>query len=292
MDYYSKYLKYKNKYTTLKLLKGGSFILSDNIILCGTHNNRLECFFKSIEKDYPNIAFNNCVIIRCYNENDKLKFRMIYEGEDNQSKHLFIKNAWTIETFNFFFSNRNYNNNIIKLPKNTDVLLIRHALGVHNKMSLLEKMFNFKKDSQLDVIGIEQSERAGIFLRHHLKSKKLYFMASHLIRTQQTIAVIMKMLDILQTIYIVPCAHELNLVIGNNCDCNILQKFPIPSNMPKCRNNNNSCDKLTNYSGVSMYNNYTVNINWDYYNNFSNNNNCQNTTILEQNIILYNSLNK
>jgi broad specificity phosphatase PhoE len=294
MDYYSKYLKYKNKYTTLKsyILKGGDNLLfSDNVILCVTHNNRLECFFRSIEKDYPNKAFNNCVVIKCYNENDKLKFKMIYEGESYNSKH-YKKTAWTINSFNNFFNNNNYNINNIILPKNTDILLIRHALGVHNKMSSLEILFNFKKDSQLDVIGIEQSERAGIFLKKLLESKKLYFMASHLVRTQQTIAIIMKMINLRQPIYIVPCSHELNVVnncYNSSCDNSILQKFPILSNMPKCKDNSNSCNKLTNFSGVDVYANYKVDLNWDYYINY-NNNKCQNTNILEQIIKLNESL--
>ena len=292
MDYYSKYLKYKNKYTTLKsyILKGGNDVsFSDNVILCGTHNNRLECFFRSIEKDYPNKAFNNCVVIKCYNENDKLKFKMIYEGESYNLKH-YKKSAWTIDSFNNFFNNKNYN---IILPPNTDILLIRHALGVHNKRSLLRTIFNFEKDSQLDVIGIEQSERAGIFLKS-LRLKNIYFMASHLVRTQQTIAIIMKMINLIKPIYIVPCAHELNLVnncYNSSCDNSILQKFPILSNMPKCRYNSNSCDKLTNFSGVDIYANYKVDINWDYYINYYNNNNkCENTNILEQIIKLNESL--
>ncbi len=290
MDYYSKYLKYKNKYCSLKLLKGGNDIsFSDNVILCGTHNNRLECFFRSIEKNYPNKAFNNCVVIKCYNENNKLKFKMIYEGESNNSRH-FTKKTWTTESFNNFFYNNIYN---INLPPNTDILLIRHALGVHNKRSLLRSLFNFEKDSQLDVIGIDQSERVGIFLKKQLESKNIYFMASYLVRTQQTIAIIMKMLNIVKPIYIIPCAHELNIVnnsYNNNCDDNILNKIPISSNIPKCRDNTNSCDKLTNFSGVDLYADYKVDINWDYYNNSIK---CQNTNILEQIIIMNNySLNK
>ncbi len=295
MDYYSKYLKYKNKYCSLKLLKGGSNLsFSENVILCGTHNNRLECFFRSIEKDYPNKSFNNCVIIKCYHNNNKVKFKMIYEGEPHNSKHLFIKNTWTLDSFNNFFNNNSYN---ILLPPNTDILLIRHALGVHNKRSLLGTLFNFKKDSELDVIGIDQSERAGVFLKKQLESKKIYFMASHLVRTQQTIAIIMKMLNLIQPIYIVPYAHELNIVnnsYNSSCDNSILQKFPILSNIPKCRDNTNSCDKLTNFSGVDLYADYKVDINWDYYINLNNSSaKYQNTTILEQIIKLYNySLNK
>ena len=55
-----------------------------NIIICGTHNNRLECFFAKLNKNnksYVSKVFNNCVIIRCFKINGMVKFNMIYEGE-------------------------------------------------------------------------------------------------------------------------------------------------------------------------------------------------------------------
>ena len=114
-------------------------------------------------------------------------------------------------------------------------------------------------------------------------------MASNLIRTQQTIGVIMKMLDRVNNIYIVPCAHELNYV-SEYCDGHLFQKIPILSNIPKCIDNTNSCNLLTNFSKVNRYNNYNVDINWDYYMN--NNIDCINTNMMYQIINLYNSLNK
>ncbi len=266
MDYYNKYLKYKNKYSSLKILIGG---FNRNVILCCSHNNRLECFFRSIEKDYPKKAFNNCVIIKYYNN----KFEMIYVGEKYESS-THNKECWDIESFNNFFSNRTYN---FDLPNNTEVLLIRHALGVHNKMSLLEKIFNFKKDSQLDTDGIFQAQRAGEFLKQYLTGvSNLLFMASSLIRTQQTIAVIMITLNKKQDILVVTCNHELNYVSNGVCDSHFIQKIPILSNIPRCKDSNNSCDKLTNFSGVVKYKDYNISINWNHYIN----KNCQDTNIL------------
>ena len=257
-----------------------------NIILCGTHNNRLECYFKNINNNFPNKFFNNCVIIKCYRINNKVKFSMIYEGEDIYN----LNNNWDILSFNQYINNFSYD---IDLPNNTEIFLIRHALGVHNKMNLLEKVFNLKIDSQLDNIGFEQAERAGIFLRGYLKNfydnNKLFFMASHLVRTQQTIGIIMKMLELInsinQRLFIVPCSHELNNS-SNNCDASILEYIPIASNIPRCKNNNNDCNLLTNFP--KKYNNYKVDINWDYYMNFyKSNKKCQNTNMIAEIINLY-----
>jgi hypothetical protein len=93
-----------------------------------------------------------------------------------------------------------------------------------------------------------------------------------------------------QTVYIVPYAHEINYVGSDN---HILQYMPVAINMPKCKSANNSCDKLTYFSGVNKYEGFEVDINWDYYTNFSNNNmKYQNTDLLYQISALYNTLNK
>ena len=297
---YSKYLKYKNKNINAKkiLLGGSSFNnttnITTNIILCGTHNNRLACYFKSINTDneYPNKGFNNCVIIRCFrDEKGFIKFNMIYEGESTGDDVVSVcsmsNGCWDIASFNNYFNNHSYN---INLPDNTEIYLIRHALGVHNKMSLLKKVFNLKKDSELDIIGLEQAERAGIFLkgfiRNFYRNAKLSFMASHLIRTQQTIGIIMKMLEIVNSIYIVPCSHELIYSGNGNCDANLFQNLPVASNTPNCTNNSGTCGTLTNFS--NRYNNYSVNINWDYYMEFYKlNMKCQDTDMVSEIIKLY-----
>jgi hypothetical protein len=306
-DYIVKYLKYKNKYLSLRNthlnMFGGSSIKNNinnnntntNIILCGTHNNRLECYFKSINKDYPNKAFNNCVIIKCYKDiNNNVKFNMIYEGESTGDDKISIcsltNGCWDIVSFNNYFNNYSYN---INLPNNTEIYLIRHALGVHNKMNVVQKIFNTKKDSILDIMGIDQAERAGLFLKGYIKKfyknitmSSISFMASHLIRTQQTIGIIMKMLEIKDTIYIVPCSHE--LIFSNNCDSSILEYIPIASNMPNCTNNSGTCNMLTNFSNIERYNTYSININWDYYMEFYKlNKKCKDTNIISEIIKLY-----
>jgi hypothetical protein len=126
-----KYLKYKSKYINYKShILGGSSVNynynnnNNNIILCGTHNNRLLCFFKqlNINNDYPNKNFNNCVIIRCFRENYKVKFNMIYEGETYDNNENIVKSlcsisndCWDIVSFNNYFNNYSYD---INLPSN------------------------------------------------------------------------------------------------------------------------------------------------------------------------------
>jgi hypothetical protein len=254
------------------------------ITLCCTHNNRLECFFRNINinNNYTNKSFNNCAIIRCYKDNNNVKFMMIYEGESSGDDIVSICSmsggCWDIVSFNNYFNNYSYD---INLPDNTEIFLIRHALGVHNKMSLIQKIFNLKIDSILDNIGIEQAKRLGIFIKGYIENFykniniNINLVASHLIRTQQTIGIIMTMMNINNKICIAPCIHELN-ISSNRCDTSIIDYIPVASNIPKCRNNNNGCDKLN-----ILNNNY--NIDWTYYIEFNKSNiKCNETDIISQ----------
>jgi hypothetical protein len=254
-----------------------------NIILCGTHNNRLECYFKSInDKNFQTKSFNNCVIIKCYKSNNQVKFNMIYEGEQHGNDKVSISSirngTWDIISFNNYFNSKSYD---INLPMNTEIYLIRHALGVHNKMNIVQQIVNLKIDSELDIIGIEQAKRTGIFLKGYIsnfyKQNSINFMASHLIRTQQTIGIIMTMLNIISPIYIVPCSHELIYSGDKHCDSLLIQKIPVASNIPKCRDNTNTCGIMTILSNIN------ININWDYYMEFYKlNKKCQDTDIVSE----------
>ncbi len=235
-----------------------------NIIICCSHNNRIELFFKKINKNnnnYTNKSFNNCSVIKCYKKNNYVNFMMIYAGEsynDTVSVCTISSGCWDIDSFNKFFNKYSYK---INIPDNTEIYLIRHALGVHNKMNVLQKIFNFKKDSELDIIGIEQAKRLGNFLKTYIKNNytnpNLYFSASHLVRTQQTIGIIMNKMNINKKIYIVPCIHEINIA-SDAFILSLFQYIPIASNIPRCRNDSNMCNKLD-----VVNNNY--NIDWAYY---------------------------
>jgi bisphosphoglycerate-dependent phosphoglycerate mutase len=251
------------------------------IILCGTHNNRLECFFNNLNKNnnYSNKSFNNCVIIKCYKD-QKVKFKMIYEGETYDGKQNNTKSlckstnkCWDIISFNNYFDNYSFDN-YINLPNDTEIFFIRHGLGIHNKMNILQKIINTNKDSELDAIGIEQSKRVGIFLKGYFtnfyKNIIIKYVASHLIRTQQTIAEIMKGLQKIDIIYIIPCIHEISF--SNNCDTSLINKIQPSSNIPNCTNNEGTCNKLND-----------IEINWDYYSEFYKlNKKCQDTNIINE----------
>jgi hypothetical protein len=292
-DDFIKYLKYKKKYLSLREaysynLSGGSNSDSTNIILCGTHNNRLLCFFNNLTNNKLG-SFNNCIIIRCFKINNETHFEMIYEGEmiennDVCANLLQNKGCWNKDSFNEFFIGKTFD---ITIPNNTEIFLIRHALGVHNKMSIMEKIFNHKKDSELDVIGYGQAERAGKFLKSYLENKninKIYFMASPLVRTQQTIGIIMNNININNNIYIVPCTHELN-THNSKCYTSLLELIPVPSNTPLCRNGDNGCDILRLYPG-------NIKLVWKYYEAFYNSNKkCKDTNMITEIIKIYNNLN-
>jgi phosphohistidine phosphatase SixA len=249
-----------------------------NLLLCCTHNNRLRDYFKNInDKDYTNKPFKNCVIIKCYKIDNKVKFTMIYEGFLNEDDKYI---GWDIVSFNNYFNNKYFD---INLPSNTEIYLIRHAVALHNKMNIVQKMFNFNIDSNLHTIGLEQAAKTGIFLKGYIsqfyKNTSIKFTASHLIRTQQTIGIIMKMFQIKETIYIVPCSHELIYCADGNGDASLIQKIPVASNIPRCRNNNDTCSNLSIHN--TIYDIDDININWDYYMKFYKlNKKCQDTNII------------
>jgi hypothetical protein len=217
------------------------------VAIVGTHNFRLQCFFTKMfydnneESSYTNLKFKNCAMIRCYNGGQKtIIFEMIYEGElsDDERKH--DRKYWKKEAFN-----RDKNNvplHFIKdksLPPGTEIILIRHGKGIHNGVSLLTKMLDPKKyiDAELNDEGITQAENAAynILDRYKIGKIEIVFGASHLKRSQQTIAIIMKVLSHTKSpIVIVPCTHELLYTSDGNCDGAIKQIGLTPENTPLC----------------------------------------------------------
>lgn len=244
------------------------------IIICGTHNNRLVCFLKKFKTKSNN--FKNCAIIKCYKINNIVNFEMIYEGHLKKNGI----NHWTIDMFNKEFNNIN-----IDIPNNIEIYLVRHGNGTHNNLNIYEKVFNGTIDPSLDNVGAIQAIQAGIFLKDYLKnSYNITFTASELIRTQQTIGLIMQQMNRQnENIIIVPCNHELLYNINGGCNETINKMIKINSNIPKCKVDNitDDCYILTKYCNeLNNCNiNLKININWNYYINFykklkKNNENC------------------
>jgi len=256
-------------------------LLNKKIIISGTHNNRLECFFNKYFSKSKH--FSNCSIIRCYNNeiNNRVCFSLIYTGDHNDSSY------WLIDEFNNVFNNINFN---INLPEDTEIFLVRHGKGIHNRDSLLEKIYYHSLsehnviDPSLDNIGVGQAIAAGKFLYGYLKGySKIYFTASHLIRTQQTVGLIMEQMNIKSPIYIAPCTHEIiylrQTVLNTDCDCLMLQNIPVRSNTPDCI----YCPTLTKFCHTNCYNTNPIPLNWDYYKLFINTNEkCCNNNMIHQ----------
>ncbi len=251
--------------------------LIKRIIISGTHNNRLECFFSKTFKKSKH--FSNCAIVRCCNKNNKISFTLIYSGDHNDSSY------WLLEEFNNI-ANKDYDLNY-NLPEDTEIFLVRHGKGVHNRDALLDKIYYGNiRDPSLDNIGVNQAIAAGNFLNSYISSSysnpKIFFTASHLIRTQQTVGLIMKQMNINEKIYIAPCTHELIYMPNIDCDCSLIQSVPIGSNIPNC-DINNMCPLLTKYCHTDCYNTNSIPLNWDYYKLFYNTNEkCCNNNMLNQ----------
>ncbi len=252
------------------------------IIINGNHNNRLKCFFYKFNKDSKN--FSNCAIIRCYrDENSNVKFSMIYSGDYIDSS------CWTLDEFNKSFDNINIK---INLPDNTEILLIRHGKGIHNHNALLERIYYYSISDQnvidpsLDKTGVSQAVSAGkfleLFFNKNYNKPDIYFTASHLIRTQQTVGLIMQELKIKKTIHISPCTHEILYISKNDCECLDLGNKFIPANTPNC-DINNMCESLNKFCHTDCYNTNSIPLNWDYYKLFYNSKEkCCNNNMIEQ----------
>jgi bisphosphoglycerate-dependent phosphoglycerate mutase len=157
---------------------------------------------------------------------------------------------------------------------------------------MLKKITSNLKDAQLDEEGFYQAQRAGKFLKGYLyynSNINLYFMASNLTRTQQTIGMIMKELNYINnSIYIVPCIHELINSGDGECDSSLLQYVPVASNTPTC-NKDLLMDKSSRcYQLKNEY--FDIKINWVYYyyNNYNSNYDCSKTNIIKEIINTFN----
>jgi bisphosphoglycerate-dependent phosphoglycerate mutase len=200
---------------------------------------------------------------------------MIYEGESNHT------NDWTINDINKYFTT-SIN---ITLPANTELFFVRHGHGIHNDINIVDRIKTDLTDALLTPAGVSQAERAGGFLASYINmnynNPNLFFEASTLRRTMQTIAIIMNKLYIEKPIHIVPCDNELPYHANGNCDTsylNILGNAIFKENQPVCNSNINEC----NIINIDSIKNNTFNIKWEYYMKFKENNICKNTNIINQ----------
>lgn len=167
-------------------------ISETDIIIVSSHNNRMKCFFSSINGSSKN--FNNCSAILCTSVNNKCHFEMIFEGNMSYD-------TWTLDEFNKEYNDKYFD---IIIPPNRKIILLRHAKGIHNGR------ISFAIDPPLTEEGYMEAKKLGLFLKSFINnSQNIIFGASKLIRTQMTISIIQFILGINKTITIIPCIDEI-----------------------------------------------------------------------------------
>lgn len=161
------------------------------------------------------------------------------------------------------------------IPSDFNIYIVRHGQGNHNaKKTKLGKMMSQTKikDASLTDAGIEQAEDAGKEIKNIMFS---YFFVSDLKRTRQTMAKLLLKNDhninkTNQTVYVLPCAHELkynsegcdksNSLVKNITDRLSVENLSSCTNEMATRRSNNEC----NTGGPSN----NIYVNWMYYFNF------------------------
>jgi hypothetical protein len=292
-----------------------------NLTFIATHNDRLRCFFAklmSTNKDFKNKKFRNCAIIRCANVpqefGDGVEFKMVYEGDLMEGEPT---EYWSQTEFNKLELSCNgklpicLNNHENGLKQNY-VYLIRHGEGIHNLSGRTERIFDINgefKDASLTFRGYEQAKYAALkLLKYELEglnkkySVHYYFGSSHLYRTRQTIAIFQQVLGINQTIYVLPCAHELPFNENGKCDDSWKNgKELTKENKPKCSYdtpnllNKEKCNTViqiclpTNKDEDDICKSGKYTVDWNFYERFydtSSNESCENTDLVEQALLL------
>lgn len=173
------------------------------LIICSTHGIRMTCFLKSLFPSISTKLVKNCSIIKCYTQNNATWLSMIYEGDGTNTWN------WTMNDINKYFTTPIN----ISLPNNTELFFIRHGHGQHN--NIIERFSLNLTDTMLTQKGFFQAEKAGDFLVRYIdvnyNRPDIFFEASTLRRTMQTIAIIMKKLHMNKPIHITPCINEMYL---------------------------------------------------------------------------------
>lgn len=209
INYYKKYIKYKNKYLqfTHKLIGGTDFELQPQstppkvplaqpapqpppsisspvdhrIFVIVTHQKWLECFltvfledkYKSTKKKFKNCM---CLCISRSLLSGSIKVTMVCEGflDPNDTKKDPFLYFNTLE-----FNSHDYKCNPIHsncLPQNTTMMFVRHGNGFHNPetgiLGLLKKNLQrgIYKDALLTDLGKEQAEQASVAILRHLST--------------------------------------------------------------------------------------------------------------------------
>lgn len=235
-----------------------------NNIIITTHSKRLRQLFNKYFNNFnKKIHFMNCCIIKLSSNNSDNNYKviphMIYEGELDTYENRNMNKYYNTHTFN----SGNIYSNILQIPSNVNIYLIRHAQGYHNLNSGIAryiKIANYNiilKDPQLTEIGISQSLKCGNELKKYINNlDKNYFFCSKFRRTRETLSYIMGVLNINQEILILQYSHEIKTL-----DANDLKDYINEKNIKK--------DKIINNIKVNWtyFNENLQNFNYDYNSN-------------------------
>ncbi len=268
-----------------------------NNIVITSHSKRIRKF---IDDYFPNFNKNkrimNCGILLLSNDiyNDNIvNIKMIYQGESDPQENRKKENYYTPDDFN----NLNLTSKTLIIPPNINIILIRHAQGYHNLNNTLFKKImainnnEILKDPQLTDVGIKQASNAGIFLKNNYPFilNNSIFCCSILLRTRETMSLILKELNIFgstnminldnninnQQIYVLPSSHEISNFI-------MPEKFVIKTG--QCNNKVTNrllykCDFINHDDGIH-------NFNWDYYSKYKNNNSLKHINMIYESYLI------
>ena len=298
INYYDKYIKYKNKYISLNNQNGGLPPLTQHTQSSKTinsiivsHNGRIRCLLDKILlgqldkiSKKMKIRFMNCCILLLEITDCELKLNLIYTGElgedssDKTKKRKYYITPGDNKEYNILegipFDEIRASPDILKLPEIGDntykFYIIRHGDGIHNSMNSWDKAISSKiTDAELSHEGISQAINAGqILFNTGLNITSIdYLFISDLKRTRQTIFNILKQgpcIKYKRELIVLQCAHELEYIPNSDGTCDGYQKKSVFS-----YENKSKCSIITNTSSCPIKDeDEDYDINWEYYSNF------------------------
>jgi broad specificity phosphatase PhoE len=232
-------------------------------VISVTHNARMRCLLEDIlgdamklyrkQKKVKEIRFKNCCVLKISIEKNSPSARveLVYEGFVSKRKHggYFVtprsstKTEEDVEFIIMPFDLNKLNIDYRTIKKNMNLYLIRHGEAEHNI-----KKVNLKKDTLLTNLpkkkddGVRQAQRAGEELKKILNGEKIsYTFCSELKRSRETLGIIMKKMELILPMIVLPYSNELAFVEGGNCD----NKQPTYTKIKTPQENVETCsDKL------------------------------------------------
>ncbi len=292
MSYEEKYLKYKQKYLSLKgslkiNLKGGvqPLIQNSNNVLLVSHNGRMRCFIdslKNIEDDLTDkpvdnimkyklgtsgekeIRFMNGAVLKVslFKNSDLGTIELFYQGNVNNRKPglYFTEVGDSVKgdiTFGKYTFNYVQSFGINQLTYDVNFYIVRHGEGTHNlkdKLKSVKFITRTGTDPKLTTDGENQANGAGLkFLNSGIKFNKIF--VSRLERTKQTAYLILKSSNNLtnQTVLtVLPCSHELLYSKSGNCDKSNAMMPVAPENVSNCEHTNKTYTQCTECCTFTM----------------------------------------